>query len=333
MNTKLKVKQNIKQQLLKHPSFFWCLYVLKSLLVDFKGREYRKRYGMAYEYVTFYVIRPRTNSIEGLMSLLIWVLKKAEYAERKGYIPIVDMLNYNTQYSDGKTNIWNWFFNNKLNYSLKDIYNSKNVILSGYKLIRSENDDICSTKIFYDADLKIYCRNLSDKYFLIHDDAIEIYKKELSKIPIEKCIGVFLRGTDYIKLKPIGEAVQPTASMVLKKVKEFRNRYNNAPIFLVTEDQNIYEKMRKYFKNEIYIVSFDTFIENYQGRDFLSKENVLNKNKHELGVQYLTKILLLSKCRYFIASIACGSKIAYMLKKGKFDDEYIFNLGIYGEKK
>lgn len=87
--------------------------------------------------------------------------------------------------------------------------------------------------------------------------------------------------------------------------------------------------MKKEFGDIIRIVSFDTFIRNYEGKDVLSKSDVLEKDKKLRGQNYLAKMILLAKCKYLISSMTQGSKFSYVLNDGKYVDEYVFDLGLY----
>ena len=82
----------------------------------------------------FYVIRPRTDCTEGLLSLLWNVIKNIDYARENDYIPIVDFKNYKTQYWESDSNVWEKFFTQPTSYKLEDVYQSKNVILSGLQI-------------------------------------------------------------------------------------------------------------------------------------------------------------------------------------------------------
>lgn len=98
---------------------------------------------------------------------------------------------------------------------------------------------------------------------------------------------------------------------------------------MVTEDGNIYDELVKDFGNSIRIVSYDSFVRNYEGKDVLSKSDVLDDDKKQRGQKYLVKMILLSRCKYLISSITQGSKFSYSLNGGKYEDEYIFDLGLY----
>ena len=59
------------------------------------------------------------------------------------------------------------------------------------------------------------------------DEVLSIVNKEATSLNISECIGVYIRGTDYVKLKPSGEYVQPSVDQMKCKIHEFENKYNN----------------------------------------------------------------------------------------------------------
>ena len=71
---------------------------------------------------------------------------------QKKYIPIIDMKNFPTKYNESKNiynikNIWELYFNQISNYSLSDVYKSKNVIICSNNFPVSLDD-------FHDKKLK-----------------------------------------------------------------------------------------------------------------------------------------------------------------------------------
>lgn len=319
---------SVKRFLVDHPKLYKTLYYAYRMLVDFQGREHRlnkRGKGSAY-----YVIRPRTNCIEGLLALYVFVIKKVDYALRMGYTPVIDMKNYKTQYSNGKDNVWEWFFRQPGGTSLEEAYqSSRPVICSGYKWKREEDETLFSQQVFEDETLNLRCHDLMFDSMGFSEEIETRVQQELQAIPVDRCIGVYLRGTDYVKLKPVGENVQPTAEMMIEKIKEFREKHGNPAIFLVTEDNEIYQKIKEAFPDDIYLVSYDSFITDYDGKDFLSKSNVFKTDMRTVGENYLVKMILLSKCRYLVSSITCGSRVAYVFNGNKYSDKYIFDLGLY----
>ena len=244
-----------------------------------------------------YLIKPDfQDGVEGLLSLIFRQLLYISMAKKNGYIPYVDWKNYKTQYYDGRNNVWEYFFKQPSNLNENEIYRSKNVYLSGWTFRTINPEGLFEAEVFSD-----------------------------NRIRRER---VYIRGTDYVKLKPSGEYVQPSVNQMKCKIWEFENKYN-APIFLVTEDGDIFDELKSEFGEIIKIVSFDTFIRNYEGKEVLSKSDVLEKDKKLRGQKYLAKMILLAKCKYFVGSMTQGSKFSYILNNGNYSDEYVFDLGLY----
>lgn len=276
-----------------------------------------------------YVIKPDyQDGVEGLLSLINKQILYIAYAKKKGYCPYIDWKNYKTQYYDGKNNAWEYFFKQPSNLTENEVYKSKNVYLSGWTFKTVNPEGLFEAEVFSDKRIREKSSELLCEYIHFSDEVLSIVNKEATSLHISECIGVYIRGTDYVKLKPSGEYVQPSVDQMKCKIREFENKYN-APIFLVTEDGDIFDNLKKEFGDIIRIVSFDTFIRNYEGKDVLSKSDVLEKDKKLRGQKYLAKMILLAKCKYFVGSITQGSKFSYALNNGNYLDEYVFDLGLY----
>ena len=250
------------------------------------------------------------------------------YAKKKGYCPYIDWKNYKTQYYDGKNNAWEYFFKQPSNLTENEVYKSKKVYLSGWSFKTVNPEGLFEADVFTDKRIRGKSSEMLCEHIHFSDEVLSIVNKEATSLNISECIGVYIRGTDYVKLKPSGEYVQPSVDQMKCKIHEFENKYN-APIFLVTEDGDIFDNLKKEFGDIIRIVSFDTFIRNYEGKDVLSKSDVLEKDKKLRGQKYLAKMILLAKCKYFVGSMTQGSKFSYILNNGNYSDEYIFDLGLY----
>lgn len=306
-------------------------YKLKYLYYCIARREVlqKKRiYGKEYEKIV-YVIKPDfQDGVEGLLSLIHKQVLYINYAKQKNYIPYVDWKNFKTQYYDGINNVWNYFFKQPSDISETEVYSCKNIYFSGWTFKNINPTGLLEADIFFDKKLECQSYKLLKDNLIFSNEVQEIVNKEAKKLDIENCIGVYVRGTDYIRLKPSGEYVQPDVLDVEKQIINFINKYH-APIFLVTEDGMIYDRLVNKFGSAIRVVSFDSFIYNYKGTDVLSKSNVLDNDKKVRGQRYLVKMILLSRCRYLISSITQGSEFSYALNGGKYKDKYIFNLGLY----
>jgi hypothetical protein len=302
--------------------FYYCI-ARRDIL------QKKKCYGKNNSDKIIYVIKPDyQDGVEGLLSLIHKQVLYIDYAKEKGYIPFVDWKNFKTQYYDGKNNVWNYFFKQPSDIQEEEVYTCKNVYLSGWTFKDINSLGLFESKIFFDKVIEKKSYELLNQNLNFSNEVLELVEKEARALDIDNCIGVYVRGTDYTKLRPSGEYIQPNIEQVKNRITQFIGKYH-APVFLVTEDGNIYDELSNTFGNRIKIVSYDSFIRNYDGKDVLSKSNVLDDDKKQRGQKYLVKMILLSRCKYLISSITQGSKFSYSLNGGKYKDEYIFDLGLY----
>lgn len=313
----------------KHPRLGYRIKYLYYFFVRRGILQKRKSFGKKNENTTIYVVKPDyQDGVEGLLSLVYRQILYINFAKKKGYIPFVDWKNYKTQYYDGKSNAWDFFFKQPSELIEEEVYQSQKVYLSGWTFKTINPQNLFESNVFHSKEIRDLSGRMLRENLEFSEDVLRIVNQEAINLQIEKCIGVYIRGTDYVKLKPSGEYIQPSVYQMKCKIREFENKYN-APIFLVTEDGDIFDELKSEFGEMIKIVSFDTFIRNYEGKDVLSKSNVLEKDKKLRGQKYLAKMILLSKCRYLVTSITQGSKFSYVLNSGKYVDEYVFDLGLY----
>ncbi len=323
-------KNRIKVKLEKYPLVARVSRYIYTWL-NCKGRLYKKKYyGPLHSDKIIYIIRPNSeDGIQGLMSLFIQAMRKVGYAREKGYIPVIDYKNYHVQYSDGINNAWEFYFKQPSLITLEEAYRSSNVILSGVSLKRTEAYELFKDTIFTNSMLCQRCHELIMNNIIFSEETTKILENELLRLNIKDCIGVYLRGTDYIKLRPIGEHIQPTIDMVIEKTNEFMTKYPKCVIFLVTEEERYYLEFKDRYGDKVKIVSFDSFVRDYDGKDFISKSNVLDSDVKKRGMHYLVKMILLSKCRCFIGSITMGSIVSYAMNGNLYEDSYVFDLGLY----
>ena len=323
-------RNRLKFILSKNPRLFnICRYIYTlSFHRERLMRSYS--YGEKNQDKTILIVRPNSeDGIQGLMSLLIQTSRWIQYAYDNDYVPFIDFKTYKTQYYDGLNNSWDFFFEQPEKIKFDEVYNSKNVIISGVSLRIRLDDTLFREYIFRDELALQRSHELLKKSIRFSKEVLDVVSEENSHIHVEECIGVYIRGTDYVKLKPAGEYKQPNIQDVCDKVRGFINKYIDKKIFLVTEDADYYKIMRSEFQEKICIVSFDSFISGYNGRDYLSNTQLLNENRKKRGMDYLIKIILLSRCKYLISSITMGSIVAYCFNGGKYEDKYIFDIGYY----
>ena len=84
----------------------------------------------------FYIIQRAGGG--GMFSNLNYVLHHLLISDKLGFVPVVDMENYKTFYNEnininGTKNSWNYYFEPVSKYSLKEVYSSKQVIITDGK--------------------------------------------------------------------------------------------------------------------------------------------------------------------------------------------------------
>ena len=213
----------------KHP---YLGYKLKYFYYCLARREILQKkcsYGNSNENKIIYIVKPDyQDGVEGLLSLIYKQVLYINYAKQKGFVPYVDWKNYVTQYFDGKNNVWNYFFKQPSKISEKEVYSSKNVYLSGWTFKNINYQGLFESDIFFNAEIKRKSYDLLIKNLSFSDEILNKVCVEAKIIDINRCIGVYVRGTDYIKLKPSGEYVQPNIRLVEEKIDDFNKKYNSA---------------------------------------------------------------------------------------------------------
>lgn len=294
--------------------------------------EHKTSYGTKNPNTTIYIIRPPLNTNEGLMSLFNKTAREIDFAYRKGYIPVVDWKNYPTQYSDNHNDVWDYYFEQPGSISIAEAYESKNVIESGYTMNDQDDMSIFSRKGIIDDGIIIEgarsSKAFADAHIRIKKEWLDIIETESKRLDITECIGLYARGTDYTSLKPVGEPIQPTMDMLIEKAEQYKTKYGG-PIFLVTEDKKIADEIKERIQ-DVRTIHDDILIDNYTGKDYLSRASKnTDMDKRLSGGIYLVKILLLSKCKYFIGGTTQGTVASIGFNGGLYDDAHIFDLGYY----
>lgn len=334
----MNIKNNIRKVLLNN---------LSQDTVDFVYKIYSKmRYPSQMQKIcsfgeknpdcTIYIIRPRTDGTEGLMSLFINAVHNLCFAEEHGYEAVIDFQNYHTQYSDdvgGKKNVWDFYFTQPSKCSLNEAYQSKNVILSGLEISWYKTE--LMKKSYDDVDLKKSHDFIFGKInFSVNVETAVTEVLDKMQIQLDKTLGLYLRGTDYIALKPSGHPIQPTVEQAIDVVNEYIAKYDIEKVFLVTEDAKIYKKIKSKYADMCVTVPGDTFVEDYKGKNYLSHDNSiseLNVSPYMRGLNYLVKLIILSKCGYFVGGDTMGAWSTMLFAGGSYKKKYIFDLGTYGK--
>ena len=295
---------------------------------------------------TFYVIA-LNRELCGIISIVTSVMNHTIYAIRNNFIPIVDLKHHNNMYfrhnRKYRDNVWEYFFKQPSNYSLKDIekYSDFNVIISndshdtnsGFDLyvsdipvdLNSNNERVLKIKKYYQKYFRFsdeLCTYVDNKYEQL------LHKNKLKK---ENILGVLLRGTDYSERKSPGEHIQPSQKKIFTHIQNVINKNPQIKkIYLATEDLKIYSAFKEKFGEMLLENTQYMYNQTYDEKKLLIgeiKTGILDHHYH-LAFDYISSLYILSKLDFFIAGRCNGSLLVWLLSKG-FKYFYIYNLGTY----
>ena len=281
---------------------------------------------------TYYIIR-REYTTTGLFARYKIIGEHIRYALSKGWLPVVDMQNYPNNYLEpeklGKENSWEYYFEQPLRIGLEEAYAGENIILSSEEVV----PHLYESMAFFENRDGI----LTEWRMLVKLGLLKIKPELLKEIPYirkklfannDRVLGVSLRGTDYVAMRPYGHPIQPPVEFAVSTVIHKMDEWNCNKIFLATEDKSIV----KIFKNvfEKFCVTFDHEYVNYSEPKAITNCRIDRENDRFLqGKEYLIELVLLSTCNSFIAA-RCSGSVGVMMLADKFEHTYIFNLGKYG---
>lgn len=298
----------------------WCI-------LNLKYRTRRCSYGLENPDKTFYVIGLSDIGTRGIGAILKVMLAHFQYAEKMNYLPIVDLKNFQSQYSDGNINGWELFFNQPQGYDLDAIQKSKNVVYSRDWNLRP-SADIEIQGVYCDSEMISKTRVYYKKYVHLNSYTENYLQKEFQSLIGNKSevIGVLCRGTDYLYNRPTGHWVQPEPKVVIEELKKLKMKLNFTHIYLATEDQDIYELFISEFGDEV-LTNDST---RHSRKDMIGIERLseISESKELVGYQYISSMNILSKCKYFMGGKTSGTQMVLWMTEG-FEYMHLWELGKY----
>lgn len=314
----------------KQPFLFRVFLFIKQKQDKKKLIGETKSFGNENPDKTFLLIK-LNNPILGLMAIQSYVLGYLRLADKKGYIPVVDLKNYNNGYLEtaeiGNKNAWEYYFEQPTRYTLEDVYKSKNVIIaSGEAPV--EAYPIRFHYLMNQKSSASYYFKLLNSFVRIKDSVLQKINQECTTIiGGKRVIGVVNRGSDYINTK--GHAIQPTVNDLIIKIKELLIFWGCEYIFLATEEEYVFELFRNSFNDKLLtndccrINSFDKYTF-YSDVCFNRQDD-----KYLKGLEYLTSVAILSRCNCLVGSMIGAVSGALVMNQGQYENTYIYDLGVY----
>jgi len=279
----------------------------KDAEILIKLKLYQKSFGSLNSDKIFYVIKRTPGA--GLFSNITFILNHLKIIKKFDFIPIIDMENFPTIYNEkikfkNINNAWNYYFEDLNDFSLDEVYKSKNVLITNDKFY-----NFFSYNMDKDFDLK----ELLNKKIKINKNLKKIYIKILKKFEKKKVLGIHFRGTSY--KKSAGHPLPATKKQMYNFTNYIIKKYQVDKIFLVTEEKNYLEFFKKKFTDKI--IYLESSYRSNKNDAF--KIYPRNLHRYKLGREAIIETMLLSSCKYFVylCSNISAASIALNIEKNQ----------------
>lgn len=144
----------------------------------------------------------------------------------------------------------------------------------------------------------------------------------------EKVLGVLCRGTDISLRRPSGHSVMPRTEEMISRAGELMEQWGCTGIFLTTEEAAAVEQFREAFGDRVFFTECARYGDT--GDKLLADIPFDRKNDRYLrGLEYLTNIVLLSRCDCLLGVYVGGTTGAMEMNGGGYEHVEIMDLGVY----
>lgn len=267
-----------------------------------------------------FLLIDRQCSACGIFSHIVTALNWIKYAEQHNFIPVIN-INSNNYYKNTNENLWDLLFEQPNKFNVNDIQTAK-YVANVHHIIGHPDYPYTKSELFK-IDSKI-----ASTYIKLKPNIQTIVDNFLTKYRYETILGVLIRGTDYLQLKPKHHHIQPSIDMVIEKIYQYLNLYKCTKLFIVTEDKLLFEKLYFIF-GDILITNDNIFIDNYTTgliRSAIKSKFTYNEFK-QLNINYVANIFILAQLPYIIAGITSATMfLNLVMHPTQFS---FFNLGRY----
>lgn len=309
-----------------------------------ENQEKRCSYGNLHPNKIFYVIRSINDSskfYEGVKLNLLanysYVISHIMYANKKGYIPVIDQKNYPVYNKEnfivnGTDNPWEYFWVQPFGINLEEVYKSQNVILSNRSWYQPGNPQYSIESHKNIDSINKYNRLMQ---LVPLNDSIKDHIDNVTDLIFgnkKRILGVSMRTNGHSKnscFHAPGHPIQPTVDELIQVVRQKISSWDADYVFLATEQEDNIEDFRDAFGDKLIVYPR----KRYQGLKSRGEMNssVLYKNgsKYQTSLDYLTEMELLSRCDFLIGSITSGLRYAIFKNGGKFKHLEVLDYGCF----
>lgn len=282
--------------------------------------ELKKQLGGLKHAEKFYLIS-RTEYV-GLFSYVMTVMRHVGYALEQGLIPVVDMRGIKNPYVEEgleqATNWWELYFEQPGRVELAEA--DKNPSLK----IMSKEQNMSTIphggNAIYLKKSKWYWSTVYREFFKLNQTTKDYFEQEYHAImgaDGSNVLGVLVRGTD--RVGAVGHSELPTLEELLTVVRKKMKHYDK--IYLATEEYANVERFEKEFPGKILVNKRVYYDDLYvKGKNINEIRFKRANDQYLCGLEYLSSIMLLSKCGGIVGSNCSGTVAAVYMNDNQYRD-------------
>lgn len=313
-----------------------------------KGRERKISCGDKNPDKTFFVIRPyyylELNELNALHAHLLFNyyrnLQFIAYALERGWIPVVDWglqygrMQHMEEYPvNGTVNGWEYFWKQPSEYTLDEVYQSKNVVLSIRNTIYIESMPPCQYPWPFQKAAED-CAKMCPKYdqLISFNDITAKYiaQKEEALFPKgARILGVSIRGTDYGSGGFATHPVQASICDLIVAIKKRMRQWDMEYVFFACESDVVVDAVRNKIGDKLLVLPRLRYKGRTSPQD--DEHNPLYRQGHryQTNLDYVTEMALLSRCTSLLASMSGGVRVAVIWNAMRYEKMEIMDNGIW----
>jgi hypothetical protein len=324
------------------------IVAVKRLFLFYKliimGGERTKSFGKINPDKTFFVIRPyyymEANDLMKYVSNLLFHyyrnLGHLSYAVNKNWIPVVDWRNYGPFPHQEKTPVngtmdcWEYYWKQPSEYTLEEVYQSKNVILS----TQNTNDYGYIPAAQITSPYSVYAKNLAKKcpqyarLFEFNDYTKEYFRKAYDKLFPEnkRVLGVCIRAMAYGANKIANHPIQPSFEELVSLIDAKMKEWDLDCCYVSCEAQPTIDQLKNVYGDKLF------FLERLRYTEQPTVENNIlyeDGRKYQTNLDYLTEMFLLSQCTCFLGGMSSGTRAAIIWNEGQYEKIFLFDKNNY----
>ena len=186
-----------------------------------------------------------------------------------------------------------------------------------------------------------YCRTVTAVWCKLFRDFVSLNRETEAYVraeceqlltPNRKVLGVLCRGTDYVTTKPKNHPKQPEPEELIAVCRKWIKKYHYDAIYLATDEERLLRSFQEAFPGMILENKRTYYDRIMQEQSLVSIANVRfdrENDNHLKGLEYLSSLVILSRCDGLVAGNCGGTRMALFMNDGRYTRSRIFDKGLY----